>query len=34
MVQVAISPAVKVGTTNLATVAAPNGIGATTIFTR
>jgi hypothetical protein len=33
-VQVTLSPAVKIGTTNVATVAAPNGIGATTIFTR
>jgi hypothetical protein len=33
-VQVTISPAVKAGTTNLATIAAPNGIGATMVFTR
>ena len=33
-VQVTISPAVKVGTTNSATIAAPNGIGATMVFTR
>lgn len=33
-VQVTLSPAVKVGTTNVATIAAPNGIGATTVFTR
>ena len=33
-VQVTVSPAVKVGTTNLAMIAAPNGIGATMVFTR
>lgn len=34
LLQVNVSPAVGVGTTNLATIATPNGISATAVFTR
>ncbi len=33
-VQVTVAPTIKVGSTNLVTIAAPNGIAATTVFTR
>jgi hypothetical protein len=34
VIQINVLPWVGTGTTNLASITAPNGIGATTVFTR